>query len=178
MDPTLIGSVLLVAGLVCLLLEAKLPGFFIAIPGTVMVLLGAMGLLVPGLLLSAVAPLIALLGAAGAGAVTIRFYKALGPSSAPPITSHPEGLVGEWGVVVKAIDQDGRGRVRVHGQLWSSTAYEALPIGTQVMVLGTEQGLLVVGEAPEDLRHGHLPAAGGQSEADPARRELPRPKGP
>ena len=56
MDPALIGSVLLVMGIVCLLLEIKIPGFFIAIPGTVMLLVGAMGLMVPGLLFTAVGP--------------------------------------------------------------------------------------------------------------------------
>jgi membrane protein implicated in regulation of membrane protease activity len=55
-------------------------------------------------------------------------------------------------VVVKSIQADGRGRVRIRGQIWSSTAYEPLPEGTQVLVLGTDRGRLLVGEAPEDLR--------------------------
>jgi inner membrane protein len=152
MDPASIGLVLVLLGLVCLVLEIKIPGFFIAIPGTVMLLLGAMGLMLPGLFLSAAAPILALAGGAAASVVSIRFYKRLGPPSAPPVTSTPEGLIGEPGVVVKAIGRRGRGRVRVRGQLWSSTAVEALPEGTPVLVLGAEHGYLVVGEVPEDLR--------------------------
>ena len=151
MDPTLIGSVLLVMGIVCLLLEIKIPGFFIAIPGTVMLLLGAMGLMVPGLLFTAVGPVLALAGAVGASAASIRFYKRLGPASAPPMTSTPEGLIGEVGVVARAIDESGRGRVRIRGQIWNSTAYETLPEGTHVLVIGADRGRLLVGEAPPDL---------------------------
>jgi inner membrane protein len=151
MDPALIGSVLLVMGIVCLLLEIKIPGFFIAIPGTVCLLLGAMGLMVPGLLFTAVGPLLALTGAVGASVASIRFYKRLGPASAPPMTSTPEGLIGELGVVARAIDKAGRGRVRIRGQVWSSTAYETLPEGTQVLVIGADRGRLLVGEAPADM---------------------------
>src|SRR5688572_14292316 len=89
MDPALIGSVLLVMGIVCLLLEIKIPGFFIAIPGTVMLLLGAMGLMVPGLLFTAVGPVLALTGAVAASVASIKFYKRLGPASEPPMTSTP-----------------------------------------------------------------------------------------
>lgn len=152
MDPASIGIVLLLLGLVCLILEVKLPGFFIAIPGTVMLLLGAMGLMLPGLFLSAAAPLLALAAGAAASVVSIRFYKRLGPPSEPPVTSTPEGLIGEPGIVVKAIGSGGRGRVRVRGQLWSSTSFDALPEGASVLVLGAEHGCLVVGETPEALR--------------------------
>jgi inner membrane protein len=153
MDPTLLSSVLLVVGIVCLLLEIKIPGFFIAIPGTAMLLLGAVGLMMPWLLLSAASPLIALTGAVAASALSIRFYKRLGPPSAPPITSHPQGLVGETGVVVRDIDGVSlRGRVKIGGQIWSSTAVEPTPAGTLVLVLGTDGDVLVVGEPPEELR--------------------------
>ena len=174
MDPTL-GIVLLVVGLVCLLLEIKIPGFFLAIPGTVLVLLGAMGLLVPSLLLSVLSPFIAIGGAVGASVLSIRFYKRLSPPEAPPVTSHPEGLVGETGTLVKAIGPDGHGRVRIRGQLWSCAAYESLPAGSSILVLGADSGRLIVGEVPDELRpgHGQLPAP-RHPPAGPVPPSLPR----
>jgi membrane protein implicated in regulation of membrane protease activity len=66
-------------------------------------------------------------------------------------------------VVVKAIGSDGRGRVRVRGQIWSSLAFERLGEGTPVLVLGAERGCLVVGEAPEDLKP-RLAACSGEED--------------
>jgi len=56
-----------------------------------------------------------------------------------PAVSGQEGMIGEFGVVVKAIE--GRGSVFVHGEYWQARASEPLGEGTEIIVTGISNGL-------------------------------------
>ncbi len=56
-----------------------------------------------------------------------------------PIISGQEGMIGETGEVVKAID--GRGSVFVHGEYWQARADEPIAVGTEIEVVRVLKGL-------------------------------------
>ena len=56
-----------------------------------------------------------------------------------PAVSGQEGMIGEVGTVVKAID--GRGTVFVHGEYWQARADEAIPVDSEIEVIGVSHGL-------------------------------------
>lgn len=56
-----------------------------------------------------------------------------------PAISGQEGMVGETGVVIKAID--GRGSVFVHGEYWQARASEPIRVGADVEVIRVLRGL-------------------------------------
>jgi len=57
-----------------------------------------------------------------------------------------DGLVGETGIVMKAIEGEKAGKVFVHGELWSATAPETIIPGEKVTVTGVEGLRLRVGK--------------------------------
>lgn len=69
-----IGSVMLIIGLVLLAVEALQPGFFVAVPGTALIVLGAVTLLFPGFA-NEHAPAIIVVTVLISGIITIAFYR-------------------------------------------------------------------------------------------------------
>ncbi|MCG2825187.1 MAG: hypothetical protein L6265_01190, partial [Thermoplasmatales archaeon] len=61
MDPWLIGLIFVIIGVVLLVWEAATPGtFFVAIPGTILIALGIIGMIFPGFLITPLAPIVAI----------------------------------------------------------------------------------------------------------------------
>ncbi len=56
-----------------------------------------------------------------------------------PAISGQEGMVGEYGTVIKTID--GRGTVFVHGEYWQASADVPIPEGSEIEVIGVSHGL-------------------------------------
>ena len=52
------------------------------------------------------------------------------------------GIIGEVGIVKKAIMPDGK--IMIHGELWNAIAKEPIPEGTRVRVLNLENLVLEV----------------------------------
>ncbi|MGB1697692.1 MAG: NfeD family protein [Thermoplasmatota archaeon] len=100
----------LVLGLAFLVAETLSPGFFLAIPATVLIGLGILGLIWPGFLFGWGAAL-AIPAFGGLGTVlTIYAYKKWAPPGDQPITLTNDSLPGHVG---KITDQN---RVRIEGQ--------------------------------------------------------------
>lgn len=126
----------ILVGLVLVFLEVWNPGFFIAIPGTVLAVLGFVGLVAPHLLFGAagwvLVPGVALLATVG----TLWAYKRWAPAGDAPITLTKDSLPGREGRVTKAIPGgDATGHIRVSGTNWSARATEPVPVGATVRVL-------------------------------------------
>lgn len=139
-----LGLAFIVVGIVLLLVEASSPGFFIGVPATILILLGIMGMYIPGFYLSPWAPVTAIIVGAPLTYVTILLYQRLAPPS-PPTTTVGESLKGRTGLVVKEVIPDSiAGKVRVEGQVWSATSEEVIPEGSHVEVVGSEGVHLVV----------------------------------
>ncbi len=140
-----LGMVLVIVGLLMILAEVHIPGFFIAVPGTMLLILGIALLTVENINFAAVAILM-LVSASVAIVVTLWFYRQLGKPE-PPVTTTPDGLVGKTGVVTKKIEPGTlRGKVRVGSEIWSATAEEEIEVGKKVKVIDAEGVHLVVEE--------------------------------
>ncbi len=60
------------------------------------------------------------------------------------VTTGIEGMVGEEGTVLTSFDERGRGRVRVHGEIWDAVSDDGGTEGDQVVVAGVSGMLLNV----------------------------------
>lgn len=133
-----LGLAFVIGGIVLLLAEAASPGAFMLVPATVLLVLGAIGLIAPGLLLSWWSPLITALIVVPTTILTIKFYQKLAPP-APPETTVATSLVGQMGVVVtEVVPQNLKGKVRIANDDWSATSSKPIPAGTKVIVKSSE----------------------------------------
>jgi len=138
LDPGTLGIALIVIGILLLISEVVVPGFFIAIPGTVITVLGLIGAIEPSFLESKWTPLVMLMVAIPTFFGTIYFYKKFGPT-APPITTVATSLAGKTGKVTSEIDPDSlKGKVKIEHQLWSAIADTPIPVGARVEVVDSE----------------------------------------
>lgn len=100
----------LVIGLAFLVAETLSPGFFLAIPATVLIGLGLLGLIIPGFIFGwGAAVAVPILGGLGTIA-TIWAYKKWAPAGDKPITLTADSLPGTVGKITDGM------RVRVRGQ--------------------------------------------------------------
>jgi membrane protein implicated in regulation of membrane protease activity len=138
-DSSTIGFILIIGGLILIAIEFVHPGAFLLIPGTVVLAGGAMYLVAPGFLTGTIyGPLIVAVVAVAAMFATIPYYRRMGAIHRPMSTT-PDSLTGESGVVVTAVVPDSmRGKVRVHSEVWSARSDRPIPVGTRVRVQGGE----------------------------------------
>ena len=142
------GWLLIMAGTVFLLIEAASPGFFIAVPGTVLIILGILFVLGVDVFSSPAGVIIGVGVALAASLVTIWIYRRINPGEESPTTISRDTLLGKEGIVVKAVDQDSlSGKVQVAGQEWSArTQGGVIQPGIHVRVVRSEGVHIVVEE--------------------------------
>jgi len=141
-----LGLIFVIGGIVLLLAEAASPGSFLLVPATVLLVLGAVGLLAPGLLLSWWSPLITAIIVVPTTIFTIKFYQKLAPP-APPETVVATSLVGQTGVVVtEVVPQNLKGKVRIANDTWSASSDRPIPAGRKVRVKASEGVHVIVEE--------------------------------
>jgi membrane protein implicated in regulation of membrane protease activity len=144
----------IVIGVLMLLAEAGAPGNFLLVPATVLLFLGALGMMFPDFLMSWWAPLAAVIILFPMTYLTIKFYQKLAPP-APPETRVATSLIGMKGVVTAEVSPDNlKGKVRIEHDVWSATANCVISEGTQVVVKGSEGVHVVV----EEVRGGGNPS--------------------
>lgn len=133
-----LGLAFVIGGILLLLAEAASPGAFMLVPATVLLVLGAIGLVAPGLLLSWWSPLIAALIVIPTTILAIKFYQKLAPP-APPETVVASSLVGQIGFVVTDVEPHSlKGKVRIANDTWSATSTSTIPAGSKVKVVTSE----------------------------------------
>ncbi len=138
MDPFLISCILLIAGAAFVIYEAFVPGGFMLIPGIVLLVMGAIGLLAPNLLMSVWAPVIALVVAVPVTLLTLKLYQHLAKPE-PPATTVADSLVGRTGKVMVPTELDNmKGKVKIGNDTWSATSDEPIEAGTEVIVESSE----------------------------------------
>lgn len=145
-DPATVGYSLIALGVVMFLVEAMMPGFFIAVPGSILVILGVAAFYVPFDRFLALAPLVVILAGVPATAITIWTYKRLAPPEAAPTTRSADNLVGLEGKVTRTIDPDSmKGKVKLGRENWSATTDAAvIPEGLRVRVKRVDGVVLIV----------------------------------
>ncbi len=145
MDFFTLGIVLLVIGALLILAEISVPGFFIAVPGTVLVILGLVYIFMPDI---GVVPVvvITLATAVISTLAVMAFYRALA-KPALPTTTTVDKLVGKEGIVTaKIIPNTLKGKVRIDNEIWSATSDKEIDVGKKVVVVKGEGVHVVVKE--------------------------------
>lgn len=143
-----LGWVLILLGAVALLIEAYQPGFFVAVPGTVMIILGILLLLGVDILSSTWGLIVGVVSAVAAASITVWAYSRLTPDKKPPTTLSRDSLLGLEGVVVKEVDSGTiSGKVQIGSMEWSArTESGVIPVGRRVIVVHSEGVHIVVKE--------------------------------
>lgn len=132
-----IGWVMIIIGLGLLVVEAVQPGFFVAVPGTTLVVLGAVTLLIPDVA-QEWAPAIIVVTALVSSIATVLFYRKMAPGQKPQTTSM-DVLEGKEGTVIKTVRPDSiDGKVKIDNQIWSATGESVIDEGGKVIVISSE----------------------------------------
>ena len=133
-----LGLVFLVIGVIMLVIEAASPGFFLAVPATVLIVIGLLGMFLPGFLFSVWSPVLAMLIGIPTTLFTMWFYSRFSPPS-PPTTTVGESLISRQGMVTALVRPHSlRGKVRIGNESWSATSDDIIPVGERVLVIGSE----------------------------------------
>ena len=144
-----IGILLIVIGIILIIVEAVEPGFFIAIPAGVLIVLGVIQLSYPEFLVSIYTPIIILVVVLLLTFGSLKFYQKISPPSRPT-TTMSSSLVGRVGRVMKTVKPDEiTGKVKIENQLWSATADEEIEEGKKIEVVEGRGVHLVVKEIEE-----------------------------
>ena len=138
MEATAIALIILAIGAVLLIAEALSPGVFLVIPGTVLLILGALGYVWPDFLLSIYSPIVGVLIAIPVTLLTLKAYQKLGAPE-PPSTTVADSLVGREGIVTVATEPGSlKGKVRVGSDIWSASSEEPIEKDVAVVVYSAE----------------------------------------
>ncbi|MCX9083821.1 MAG: NfeD family protein [Candidatus Methanoperedens sp.] len=132
-----VGWLMVIIGLGLLIVEASQPGFFVAVPGTILIVLGAVTLFIPEIAQD-YAPMIIVVTAVISSILTITFYRKIAPGQKPQSTSM-DNLAGKEGVIIKKVIPDSiSGKVKVDNQMWSATADNIIDEGKKVIIISSE----------------------------------------
>ena len=144
-----IGLIFVIVGVILFIVEVASPGFFVAIPASVLIILGALGMILDGFFLSMWSPIVAIGVTVPAFLGTMYAYKRLAPPQ-PPTTTVGRSLVGKRGIVdTDIIPNTIKGKVRIENQTWSATSDHYIPKDTLVEVLESKGVHVIVREVQE-----------------------------
>ncbi len=144
-----IGLIFVIVGVILFIVEVASPGFFVAIPASVLIILGALGMVLDGFFLSMWSPIVAIGVTVPAFLGTMYAYKRLAPPQ-PPTTTVGRSLVGKRGIVdIDIIPNTIKGKVRIENQTWSATSDHYIPKDTLVEVVQSRGVHVIVREVQE-----------------------------
>jgi membrane protein implicated in regulation of membrane protease activity len=143
-----LGWLLIVLGALVLLFEAYSPGFFLTVPGTVMVILGILLVLGVDIFSSVWGIGLAVVVALASAIVTVWFYSRLNRGEGIPTTTSRDTVIGHTGRVTRMVDATTLdGKVRIDGHDWSAhSTGAAIAEGAAVRVVGSEGVHVIVEE--------------------------------
>ena len=142
-----IGYGLIILGILLFLAEALVPGFFMAVPATVLLIVGLLALFSPDIGFFGVwAPVVCIVVGVPATVATLWFYRRIAKPDEAPTTRTAENLVGAEGVVTAEVIPDSmRGKVKLGHQSWSATTRGSpIPAHAKVRVVSVDGVILVV----------------------------------
>lgn len=147
LSPQVLPWILIAAGIIFLLIEAASPGFFMAVPGTALVVLGVFAFFAYDLLSTPIGILIAVVAAIAAAGVTIVVYRRISPDQKPSTLSK-DTIVGKQGrVTVEVVPDIISGKVEIEGAVWSAKSLgSVIPVGAKVVVESADGVHIVVKE--------------------------------
>ncbi|WP_231844935.1 NfeD family protein [Methanocella arvoryzae] len=135
---------MLIVGALLLVVEALTPGFFVAVPATILIVMGLLVVLAPGLLTFPWGLIIFALVTIVVSIATILFYRRLAPGHKPIVTGE-DSLAGKTGEVIRDVVPGSiDGKVKVDEQIWSATSAEKIEAGQRVRVIRAEGVHIIV----------------------------------
>lgn len=147
LSPTVLPWVLIAVGLVFLIIEALSPGFFMAVPGTALVILGLFALFAYNLFISPAGILATVIAAIIAVICTVLVYKKISPDRKPSTISK-DTIAGKSGIVTAEIDENSiSGKVEIDGAVWSAKSTGCvIAVGKKVIVDSSDGVHIIVHE--------------------------------
>jgi membrane-bound ClpP family serine protease len=147
LDPAVLPWVLIISGAILLVIEATTPGFFMAVPGTAMIVLGFMAFAGAGIFASPVDIGIAVFAAFIAAVGSILIYRKMSPDQTP-MTVNQDTIIKNTGIVTVTVVPDTiSGKVDISGVIWSAKSTDAiLAPGTKIQVIAASGVHLTVEE--------------------------------
>ncbi|MFO7991922.1 MAG: NfeD family protein [Thermoplasmata archaeon] len=144
------GLGLVILGIMLFIIEAAEPGFFIAIPAGVLLVLGVIAVLHPDILTTIWTPLIVAVLVIPLMMISMKFYQKISPPT-KPTTTMSSSLVGKTGKVMQRVKPDEiTGKVKIEHQIWSATSEkEEIEIGEKVIVTDSRGVHIVVKKKEE-----------------------------
>ncbi len=142
------GWLVVLAGAFFLALEVFSPGFFLLVPGTVLIIIGVLMLLGVDIFSSNLGILIGIGLAIVAALATVFSYSRLTERSDKPFTMSMDSLVGKEGILTRPADEESmNGKATIEGQIWSArSAQGIIPEGTRIKVVASKGVHIVVEE--------------------------------
>jgi membrane protein implicated in regulation of membrane protease activity len=142
------GWLIILIGAIFFVLEVFSPGFFLLVPGTVLIIIGLLVLLGIDIFSSVYGIIIGIMIAFVAASLTVFFYSRLNTGDERPVTTSMDSVVGKEGIVERDVDETSlSGKVLIEGQVWSArSAGGIIGIGTQVRVTDSKGVHIVVKE--------------------------------
>ena len=142
-----LGWLLIVVGAALLLVEVHSPGFFAAVPATVLIIIGILLLLGVDIFNSGWGVVIGVVSALCAAGLTVWMYSKITPNESPTTISR-DTLIGMEGRVTKTVDATTiSGKVIIGTTEWSAHSTGAIiSTGRQVRVVNSEGVHIVVEE--------------------------------
>lgn len=142
-----LGWLLIVVGAALLLVEMHSPGFFAAVPATVLIILGILLLLGVDIFNSGWGVVIGVVAALCAAVLTVWIYSKITPNESPTTISR-DTLIGMVGRVTKTVDATTiSGKVVIGTTEWSAHSTGAIiSAGRTVRVVNSEGVHIVVEE--------------------------------
>ena len=139
------GLLLMLFGLLLFALEIKVTSYgLLTVGGIISLIFGSLMLIdspAPELQLSLALVVSVVLGFTAIAAFLVRL--ALASQRGAPVTG-AEGLIGERGLALEPLGPGMRGRVRVHGEIWSAIAGEPIVDGAPITVTNVDGLTLTV----------------------------------
>lgn len=141
------GWLIILAGALFFVLEVFSPGFFLLVPGTVLLILGVLAILGIDIFGSSYGIMAGIFIALLAAVVTVFMYSRLTPGDDKPLTTSMDSLVGKTGRVLNPVDEETlSGKVTIEGHIFSAKSKSGIiPEGTKVKVI-TSRGVHIVVE--------------------------------
>jgi Membrane-bound serine protease (ClpP class) len=149
MQPFTIGLTMAIIGVILLIIEISEPGFFIAIPGTILIFIGIITMAFPGIFWTVWTPIIAIVISIPATGGTLLMYKKIAPPAKSPITLSRDSLINKKGIVIKKIVPNTMdGKVKIENQTWSAVSEGEIEKGEKIIVKDAK-GVHVIVEKEE-----------------------------
>ncbi len=129
--------ILIIVGVILLIAEVIIPGFFVGVVATAFLFVGIISLIFEEVLSNpAILIGVAIVGLAIGMTISILFYKKLGKEQ-KPITSTGESLVGRTGIITVPTEphHPTKGKVRLGSEIWSAEADKIITEGAKVEVV-------------------------------------------